>query len=91
VAQLPIIIKPTWVELIGLGDEHRVMEPTTGLHNLDISCRKGSIDSWCQLVAEVPLTQLAIVVAAHSVNQMVILIIRILPHDYSMIITRAHT
>lgn len=87
VAQLPIIIEPTRVELIGLGDEHCMMEPTTGLHYLNISCRKGSIDSWGQLVAKVALAQLPIVVAAHSVDQMVILVIRILADNNSVIIT----
>ena len=67
------------------------MEPTTGLHYLDISCGQGSVDSWGQLVAKVALAQLPIVVAAHSVNQMVILVIRILAHNNSMIITGTNT
>ena len=67
------------------------MEPTTGLYYLDIPCGQGSIDSWGQLVAKVALAQLPIIVATHSVNQMVILIIRILAHNYSMIITGTNT
>ena len=90
-AQLPIVIEPTRVELIGLGDEHCVMEPTTGLHYLDISSGEGSIDSWGQLMAEVTLAQLPIVVAAHSVNQMVILVIGILSHNNGMIIAWTDT